>query len=804
MDADSPTCPQDSNSTDCLLRNIVQLLDSGQKADDAKFDWDPLTFVFTLIIGVVALVFALIPIIQVIIAPGQGSRTTNHLAIGKKWSQKRERRWNWHEWTFEYTASTPIFRMETLERWINKDIAKITGDEDHKGQPLCDVNTTARNNTEFADLEKFAMNRSEEVEKIDKNTEHNPDDVRSALVTIFRAMFPWKTSSSRSKEMPAATWIDFFQKVGLDKIEPRDDQGTRRVTADYLPSDLVAAPAYAQIGVIVTAASTTQGGATWTINKQSEYPVIFGHGFQFDFRQHPILGVLGAYWQYSKKNKVKEDPCLILGDLGANWLYNQTTRGKKASWQKTRQEDFQTVRSLSQLRVAILHARGTIETGKQSLFQTAPPARENDPPFTALNLLNGQHRVQTLKFMLAVSKEQMNASSIQESFILDYGELSQEQYMPVVGLFLASTPRHVPALFPTDSLSKKPPLTTLALNGHYWTEVTSEDVRGDDMSDWPLSLKPPGWGGVQWLKTGMAEIGLINGKSYDEHVERVRNDVDQQLKRGDSETPKVIVFKVVLHLCLKMLHNADTFRTWFVDYSPEARSYLRYIMLIQLELLDRWFLGQPRAHIESRAILVCNTTITLMLAANIASEKEDMIHSTSNTGKGNIWNHHSRTIRWLDDFLKSLGLTDGTLNEAHRSWNIQRSCDRKSLSISAADEPKRNASEGPGETLAPLASQWKPFDSELKRLVCTVYNKEWELFNTHQLLNRLAKVVELGLDQTYRKWRPAQVAGEDQSTKTIDDLVIYRCILVAMLFQTATDNSELRRSGLWEQVVAII
>ncbi|KAH9234672.1 hypothetical protein K456DRAFT_1738384 [Colletotrichum gloeosporioides 23] len=303
----------------------------------------------------------------------------------------------------------------------------------------------------------------------------------------------------------------------------------------------------------------------------------------------------------------------------------------------------------------------------------------------------------------------------------------------------------------------------------------------------------------------MAEIGLINGTSYDKNVEQVRNDVDQQLKRGDRETPKLIVFKVVLHLCLKMLHNADTFRTWFVDYSPEGRSYLRYIMLLQLELLDRWFLGQPRAHIESRAILICNTTITLMLAAKIAKDKEGMVHPTSNTGgKGNIWNYHSRTIRWLDDFLRSLGLTDETLSEAHRSWNIQRSCDRKSLSISAADEPKRNASEGPGETLVPLASHWKPFYSELKRLVCTVYNKKWELFNTHQLLNRLAKLVELGPDQTYRKWRPVQVAGEDQSTKTIDDLVIYRCVSISMLFQTTPDNSDLRRSGLWEQVVAII
>lgn len=194
----------------------------------------------------------------------------------------------------------------------------------------------------------------------------------------------------------------------------------------------------------------------------------------------------------------------------------------------------------------------------------------------------------------------------QESFILDYGELSQDQYMPIVGLFLAGTPRHLPALFPTDMLSKKPPLTTLALNGHYWTEVTSEDVRGDDMSDWPLSLKPPSWEGVQWLKTGMAEIGLINRKSFDEYVEKVRHEVDEQLKRGENETPNPIVFKVVLHLCLKMLHNAGTFRTWFVDYPPEARSCLRYITLLQIELLDRWFLGQPRAHIESRAILICS------------------------------------------------------------------------------------------------------------------------------------------------------------------------------------------------------
>ncbi|KAH9234673.1 hypothetical protein K456DRAFT_1761828 [Colletotrichum gloeosporioides 23] len=333
MDAAGLTCTQDGNSTDCLLRVLIQLLGESRRADDANVDWDPLTFVFSLIIGVVALIFAVIPIIRVIIAPGinpgQRSRTTSRLAIGKYWSKRREKRWNWYEWTVQYTASTPIFHLETLENWINKDIAKFTGDADYEDQQLHGLNRIASNCIKRSDLERFAMNTTEETKHSEKDPDPSRDDVGSSLGTIIRAIIPWKASSARSarsKEMPAATWVGFFEKVGLDKIKPRDYWGTRRVIADYLPSDLVAAPAYAQIGVIVTAAAT-HGAATQIIDHKSDYPVIMGRTFKFEFRQHPILGAVGAYSDFLPDPNHK-DPRTTLGDLGEPAGY--TTRRKKA------------------------------------------------------------------------------------------------------------------------------------------------------------------------------------------------------------------------------------------------------------------------------------------------------------------------------------------------------------------------------------------------------------------------------------------------------------------------------------------
>ncbi|EXF75936.1 hypothetical protein CFIO01_00421 [Colletotrichum fioriniae PJ7] len=738
MDTETSPCPQDSNSTDCLLRTLVQILDGAQKADDAKYDWDPITFAFTVIVGAVALLFALVPIVQTIIAPGQGSRTTNRLAIGEKWSKESTRKWNWHQWTFEYTVITPIFRMQNLRKWVQADIDNIEKDYD-KNNFGSDIDEICEERTRNSDPEKhIACQNSID----DKDTEKDSEGLKSALITILRYFLPQQTSV-HSENRPAATWIDFFHKVGLDKIDPRDDLGRRKVTADYLPSDLVAAPAYAQIGVIVTAASTTPGWAKWPTDPSSNFPVIFGYGFQFDFRQHPILGVLGAYSQYSKRYQDQDGSRNLPGIFGLQWLYDKTKTGKETLRKKENREKLLAYHSLSRLRVAISHSRATIEADRQSLFSVEP-----NSPLSIINLNTSQHRVEVLRFMLDLSKKDMD-SGAQGAFMLDYGDLSHEQYMPIVGLFLATTPRYTPTLFPTDLLSKRPPLTTLALNGHFWTNVTRESCQG---------------------------VGA---------------------------TKPAVGLKVVLHLCMKLLHNDETFRTWFSKYHPAVAAYLRRIIHLQLQLLDRWFLKSSHntASIQSRAIRICNTTLVLMLAEEKAPRKDDSISSVLDEPDQTVWHLHSHTLEWIEDLMNSIGLTSETLDGTRSDWKPERSFDAKRHSIKNTGTQEEDSD----EILVPLAAQMKPRDKDLKYLACAHYNKKWELLNTHQMLDRLDKVASSRADSSYRKRRFHQRDGGDEANeKTTDDMIIFRCILIALLFQTAPDNAALIKSGVWEQVVAIV
>ncbi|UQC84425.1 uncharacterized protein CLUP02_09922 [Colletotrichum lupini] len=112
-------------------------------------------------------------------------------------------------------------------------------------------------------------------------------------------LLTWKqwiqNSQPKYEANPAATWVRFFEKVDLEYLDyPKYKSHLQLVTADYLPDDLIAAPAYGQVGAIIAAAAATGAQVKMTDDK-SLYPVILGRQFQFDFRQHPTLGTIGAY-----------------------------------------------------------------------------------------------------------------------------------------------------------------------------------------------------------------------------------------------------------------------------------------------------------------------------------------------------------------------------------------------------------------------------------------------------------------------------------------------------------------------------
>ncbi|KAH9226618.1 hypothetical protein K456DRAFT_1123455 [Colletotrichum gloeosporioides 23] len=238
MDSDTSNCPEDSNSTDCLLRTLIQLVSDQQRADDAKTDWDPVTFVFTAVIGIIAIIFALIPVVQAFLAAGRANRRTSVRAIGK-WSKKRKRRWNSSEWTVEFVTRVPVLRVDYLLP-IMKQMEANDGEATGSSQVITD------------------SNRATETRR------RHPNQMQRT----------------------AATWPNFLDMVGLQEVGMMDDL-LQPVDVGFLPDDLVAASAYAEIRVIVSAAAITTDAHTLLMDEKAGYPVIIGNGFQFEFRQHP-------------------------------------------------------------------------------------------------------------------------------------------------------------------------------------------------------------------------------------------------------------------------------------------------------------------------------------------------------------------------------------------------------------------------------------------------------------------------------------------------------------------------------------
>jgi hypothetical protein len=82
----------------------------------------------------------------------------------------------------------------------------------------------------------------------------------------------------------------------------RTSEHVKITTANYLPDHLLVDPAYADLGFIVAVAAASEAHTfvSGQTSSNSSYPIILGSNFQFDFRDHPILGTIGAFSQYCR------------------------------------------------------------------------------------------------------------------------------------------------------------------------------------------------------------------------------------------------------------------------------------------------------------------------------------------------------------------------------------------------------------------------------------------------------------------------------------------------------------------------
>lgn len=359
-------CPEDENSTDCLLRELLKAIND----KDEEFNWDPLNFAFTVPIGLVAAMFAALTIFQAILSAGSGRRRCNKIAIGR-WSKLTTRRWSWHDLMFLSTAKTSLLRSDSLLKILNED----------------------------------------------ENGQQNPADSERVL------------TNQSFNGTSAATWLPFLEEIELESVALFGrDENIAETAADYLPSDFLAVPAYGEVGFIVAMAAAA-GAYSWKFGLQPPHPVIIREDFQFDFRQHPTLGTVGAFSRYLQRPV------------------------KKPRY------------SRRYLAEAITHARGEIDIA--TLFPFHETVREQlslgegPVPMNVVELPNFQHLLGGTH-----GKDYCTGMPTGDLCRLPWYFDRNDEHL--LWLSVADTPEYPPTIFPSGLIHVPNLLSILALNSKFW------------------------------------------------------------------------------------------------------------------------------------------------------------------------------------------------------------------------------------------------------------------------------------------------------------------------------------------------
>lgn len=686
-------CLEDSNSTDCLLRALVEL----QAAQSSDYNWDPITFAFTTVISAVALVFAVTAVFQAVLASGKGRRRCSEKVIGE-WSRQCKtgiRTWDWSEMNFQPTAVTPLLRTE------HTGVANVY---------VCSLPSKSPKQ----ELQRF---------------------------------------KAASRESYAASWLVFFEKLGLNKYSVEGWKDSKRsIAANYLPDDLVAAPAYAQVGAVVVAA--VMAGARKLDVDEQQYPNLFGPDFQVDFRQHPGLGVVGAYSQYGgfkKQSKPLLIPPLDLVDRQNQFVTSIVKYGPgfvdmHFNW-KIRPEQM---------------------LGIWYNYNWQGLSPHPKPSFNYFSLE-----------MTAVS----------------------EDHLPLLVGLLANTPEDVPVVFPTATMrtSCHHYLTAFALNSWYFAHAPFSRPSPPTVKllDWFEGFDVPNWEGFSWsddieLPTneaapdGLDEVGEVWIHEYFTKVLR-----PQAFTRAIPRSHRG--YRVILNMCFRLIQEPAKLKRWLFDKSPEVQDVFRNLILTQLREVDVWLWekchGAEAGHhsLDKRAcaVMLFNTTIILLHMENILKEE-----SLKSTGPASIPQGSRRSaVAGMEPMGSRYGAT--TASEIYS--DTLRAC--KDFLHSRMSNPKL--------LLKDMIDDMRK-DPRAKHLVDIV---QFEHGPRQTLLwERLSALVHRH-EKDASTWPRGTYNGDEKNFRDFEDVVVFRCLLMILLFWTATDTTmllPLMNSGIWDKIVPMI
>lgn len=273
----SSHCPSD-NTTAAILCLLNVISDNTQPS----WDWDPLNFAVTAAIGVLALIIAAITVFQGLLAAGPGRLKASNLAIGI-FSDLSRSRFDRTELALRTTARVPLITWDVVYHRIVRQKFRPNFDP-----PPDQHHLLSRTNTDSS--ARFA-------DEYDEGTK------------------TYSTTSLKERHQydSTATWLTLLTTLGLDDTQffPL----VQRVT-DYLPADVQAAPAAAELRCLAILAVIADTNATIEPTS-NRFIRVSADSSQLVFRDHPIMGAVAAYEAYEETAmlKVGESRPLQFGNL---------------------------------------------------------------------------------------------------------------------------------------------------------------------------------------------------------------------------------------------------------------------------------------------------------------------------------------------------------------------------------------------------------------------------------------------------------------------------------------------------------
>ncbi|KAM5367249.1 hypothetical protein ACJZ2D_010082 [Fusarium nematophilum] len=669
MTSIATNCKEESNSTDCLLRVLIAFLEESQSREDAEYNWDAITFAFTVAISLCAVTFALVTIFQSILAAGPGRRRSDHRAIGR-WSAKTEWKWSLWDFSFIHVARTPVLRLSKIEDLLEPAILPSTSAEGKTEES----ESPSPPNTQTA-----IGDQSGWVARTFKDGWIKVGIPEASVLPLLHQ----RKSSNRNPEVSVASWVQFLQKTGLDDID-LDRFSFRRNTADYLPGDMLAAPAYADIGFIVTVMSAD--GAQMRISPDTGYPTMRGHGCQFEILQHATLGTIGSFSSYE-------------------------VEGGGASHDPP---------SPDALRLAAKHSRGWVDiepcfpVGKMNVRDILEGSRSKSRDGSDFY----QAALERLVYTHPGSCNRCKGQNLRYHRDLSY----------LLGMLVAETPQFLPTLFPWDNLGFSGPLIALTLNSVFWTDLQQSTPK----------VHVPGL----IFNEECRDCGVGTGPWVTPHTVDTCPCVD--LKSA----------------CAEMLQGSASFKRWRASTHSSQLLELRQHITAQVEEIDDWLQreeGGPGERRSCRRFKLFGDTVALI------------------------------------DIIKSI------MYRADKNWDTP---DQYRVSFHRI---RAFLSQYSRERLIGMDEQTFQADHDLKRLshlLPTLPDPTDGAYfkGTIRFLRYL--------DQATAPWTEVEPdSGRGMISKKellIRHVLIWRTLLMSVLFCLAKDNSSLLSSGVWDDVIPII